>query len=25
MPAVSRPAQDIEVKVRKPSGGHGSH
>ena len=25
MPAVSRPAQDIEVKVRKPSGGHASH
>jgi hypothetical protein len=25
MPMVSKPAQDIEVKVRKPSGGHGSH
>jgi len=25
MPAISRPAEDIEVKVRKPSGGHGNH
>ncbi|MFN8894993.1 MAG: multicopper oxidase domain-containing protein, partial [Betaproteobacteria bacterium] len=25
MPLVARPAQDIEVKVRKPSAGHGGH
>ena len=25
MPAVARPAQDVEVKVRKPSGGHSGH
>jgi hypothetical protein len=25
MPAVSRPAQDIEVKIRKPTGAHGGH
>jgi hypothetical protein len=25
MPAAARPAQDIEVKVRKPAGGHGGH
>ena len=25
MPAVAKPAQDIEVKVRKPTGGHGGH
>jgi hypothetical protein len=25
MPVASRPAQYIEVKVRKPAGGHGRH
>jgi hypothetical protein len=25
MPAVSRPARDVEVRVRKPAGGHTGH
>jgi hypothetical protein len=25
MPPVSRPARDVEVKVRKPGGGHAGH
>jgi manganese oxidase len=25
MPPVQRPKTDVEVKIRKPSGGHGSH
>jgi hypothetical protein len=25
MPAIASPAPDVEVKVRKPSGGHGHH
>jgi FtsP/CotA-like multicopper oxidase with cupredoxin domain len=25
MPAAARPARDVEVKVRKPGGGHASH
>ena len=25
MPVLARPAQDVQVKVRKPGGGHGSH
>ena len=25
MPQVARPKQDIEVQIRKPSGGHGKH
>jgi hypothetical protein len=25
MPVLGRPAQDVEVKVKKPSGGHGAH
>jgi FtsP/CotA-like multicopper oxidase with cupredoxin domain len=25
MPALARPARDVEVKARKPAGGHGTH
>jgi hypothetical protein len=25
MPALAQPARDVEVKVRKPSGGHAGH
>jgi hypothetical protein len=25
MPPVAKPAQEVEVKVRKPGGGHGGH
>jgi manganese oxidase len=25
MPALARPAREVEVKARKPAGGHGSH
>ena len=25
MPAMAKPAQDVEVKVRKPAGGHSGH
>ena len=25
MPPVARPAKEVEVKVRKPNGGHSSH
>ena len=25
MPPLARPASDLEVKVRKPSGGHAGH
>jgi hypothetical protein len=25
MPSLARPGADVEVKVRKPAGGHGKH
>jgi len=25
MPSMAKPAQDVEVKVRKPAGGHSGH